>query len=242
MEFHEFQTIFQNALAKNAIEAPDLPKQEAFYRFMNHLLEVNRTTNLTAIRDEIDFIYKNLVDSLTVSAQIPQAATLLDLGCGPGFPSIPLAIARPDLTIAALDSTAKKIAFVQSTIDLLGLSNLKAHSGRAEDPVLAKKLGKFEVVTGRAVARLNVLCELCLPYVASGGKFIAMKGAKGDEELAEAKRAIKILGGSLLQINHVELTLHDESQEQRTLIEIAKTKPTPTGYPRAYATIMKKPL
>ncbi len=242
MDFHDFQALFQTALEKNGIPPLDRDICAPLHTFTEHLLEVNKTTNLTAIREISDFVYKNLVDSLTVLPYISQGARVLDLGCGPGFPSVPLAIARPDLTIVALDSTAKKIAFVQSAIDRLQLSNLTAISGRAEDKALSDKLGKFDVVTGRAVARLNVFCELCLPYVKIGGKFVPMKGAKGAEELEEAKKAIKTLGGEHPTLHALVLNLPNGDCEQRTIMEIAKARQTPAIYPRAYAAILKKPL
>ena len=242
MEFSDFYKLFCDAAEKNKLQPLEADTIARFHSFTDHLLEVNKTTNLTAIRETTDFIYKNLIDSLTVSQYIPQGATLLDLGCGPGFPSIPLAIARPDLTITSLDSTTKKIAFVQDAAKRLGLSNLTAISGRAEDKALSKKLGKFDVVTGRAVARLNIFCELCLPYVKIGGKFIAMKGAKGGEELDEAQNAIKILGGSNAHDHATSLILADDSAEQRSIIVIKKASASPASYPRAYAAILKKPL
>jgi len=242
MELHDFQALFCTALDKNGLSQLDNGTVKRFHSFTEYLLEANKTTNLTAIREIPDFICKNLIDSLTVSSFIPQNATLLDLGCGPGFPSIPLAITRPDLTITALDSTAKKITFVQNAAKHLHLSNLTAISGRAEDKVLAKQLGKFDVVTGRAVARLNILSELCIPYVKIGGKFIAMKGAKGEEELEEAQNAIKTLGGAQILLHTPNLILLDGTSEQRTIIEIAKASQTPPSYPRAYAMISKKPL
>lgn len=242
MEFNDFNKLFCEAIEKNGLQAPEIDSVSRFHSFTEHLLDVNKTTNLTAIREIPDFIYKHLIDSLTVSAYVPQGATLLDLGCGPGFPSIPLAIARPDLTITALDSTAKKIAFVQNAAARLNLTNLTANSGRAEDKTLSKKLGKFDVVTGRAVARLNIFCELCLPYVRIGGKFVAMKGAKGSEELAEAANAIKTLGGSNAREHMIDLILADCTAEQRSIIEVEKASHSPASYPRAYASILKKPL
>lgn len=242
MEFNDFQALFCAAIEKNGIKPLDTDTVARFHAFTEHLLEVNKTTNLTAIREIPDFIDKHLVDSLSVSEYIPQSAALLDLGCGPGFPSIPLALARPDLRITALDSTAKKIAFVQDAAKRLNLTNLNAVSGRAEDRALSKKIGKFDVVTGRAVARLNVFCELCMPYVKIGGKFVAMKGAKGDEELAEVQNAIKILGGGTATLHASSLILANGEAEQRTIIEVEKSSQSPATYPRAYAAILKKPL
>ena len=213
-----------------------------FYEFNNHLLETNKTTNLTAIRDLGDVIYKHDIDSLLASEYIPAGSHVLDLGCGPGFPSIPLAIARPDLSIVSLDSTAKKIAFVKEAASRLGLDNLVAVSGRAEDALIIESLGKFDVVVSRAVARMNILTELCVPYVKIGGLFVALKGAKGDEEVAEARDGLSKLGCAEAVICAKQLVLSDGRTESRCIVVAKKEKATPKGFPRAYAVIMKKPL
>ena len=213
-----------------------------FFRFTEHLLEVNAHTNLTAIREPVGIVDKHYIDSLLAMDLIPNGARVLDLGCGPGFPSIPLAIMRPDLEITALDSTAKKIDFVQKSAEILQLSNLKGVCGRAEDAKLRKTLGKHDVVVSRAVARLNVLCELCIPYLKIGGYLVALKGAKYEEELAEAANAIKILGAETTKTEPKELITADNQTETRGIIIIQSKKETPSQYPRAYAAILKKPL
>ena len=242
MDFTTFSQIFTSAAAKNGILAPNEAQMQQFYHFTEYLLEVNAHTNLTAIREPIGIIVKHYIDSLLAINLFPEGASVLDLGCGPGFPSIPLAIMRPDLKITALDSTSKKIDFVQKSAEILQLSNLNAISGRAEDAKLRKTLGKFDIVTSRAVARLNILCELCLPYLKIGGSLIALKGAKFEEELTEAANAIKILGGEITKITQKNLVTTENQTETRGIIEIQLKKEPSTQYPRAYAAILKKPL
>ncbi len=242
MNYQEFSLLFAEYSQKNGIAPLAEDQIKSFYVFTNHLIEVNQTTNLTAIRDIPSIITKHFIDSLLVSELIPQGASVLDIGCGPGFPTIPLAIARPDIQITALDSTQKKIAFVESSAKKAGMSNVFTVSGRAEDRELMKKLGKFDIVVSRAVAKLNILCELALPYAKIGGNMIAMKAAKGQEELKEAQNAIQTLGGGPVRLYNKELLVSDSDKEERSLIVIQKEKATPSIYPRAFSAIKKNEL
>lgn len=215
---------------------------EKLYFLTERMLLVNQTMNLTAIKEEKAIILRHYVDSLTLSAHIPQGSTLMDVGCGAGFPTLPLAIFRPDLAITALDGTAKRIAYVKETAELLGLQNVTAIAGRAEEYAHNEGYREaFDVVTARAVATLPVLCELCLPFARVGGSVIAMKSAQAKEEIAQAAQCIKICGGTLRKEEACDLTDGTVS-EKRTLVVIEKTSATPKIYPRHFSKISKKPL
>ena len=207
------------------------------------MLEVNKSMNLTAITEENAVILKHYADSLTVSSLIPEGASVLDVGCGAGFPTLPLGIFRPDLKILALDGTAKRIEYVRSTAKALGLDNIEAISGRAEEFAQKSEYReKFDVVTARAVASLPVLAELCIPFCKIGGYFIAMKASSANDELGAAQNAIKLCGGVVEESISVDLTPDDQVFEQRNLIKVFKKQSTPKLYPRHYSKISKKPL
>ena len=215
---------------------------EKFFALTERMLEVNEHMNLTAIREVPDIIAKHYADSLMAAKYLPQGARVIDIGCGAGFPSLPLAIARPDIIVTALDSTAKRVNYISETAKLLGLDNILTVTARAEE--MAKNAShreRYDVATARAVARLNVLCELCLGYVKVGGCFISMKAELGSE-LDEAHRAISAMGGKLEAADTISLTLPDGVNASRTIVTIRKKSSTPPNYPRNNSQITKKPL
>ena len=243
MELSQFKEKLISAFEANAIsvEITD-EKVQKLFELTNIMLEVNKVMNLTAITDEDAIIVKHYVDSLTVSKYIPQGATVIDVGCGAGFPCLPLAIFREDLDITALDSTAKRIKYIQETANKLGISNITAIAARAEE--LGKQNGYrecFDAATARAVAALPVLSELCLPFVKVGGLFVSMKASQGVAEATEAQNAIKLCGGAIKTVDKL-LLLSEQISDERTIISITKTSPTPSKYPRHYSQITKKPL
>lgn len=232
---------------------------ESFDRLAEILVEENKKVNVTSIVDPVGIALKHFADSLAVlnlDEMQKEGIKAIDVGCGGGFPGLPVKIVREDIHMTMLDSTEKKIRYVQNTADKLGLKNLKTVSARAEDKAGLKGelRERFDVATARAVARLNVLVELCLPFVKVGGVFIAMKGAICEEELNESKNAIRTLGGKVKRVEEVnfdlDLALFESDKEaisdflgsKRYMIVIEKIKPTPSNYPRPYAKITKKPL
>ena len=221
----------------------DVAHAEVLFLLTERMIEVNKSLNLTAIKDEKAIILKHYVDSVTVSAYIPHESNVIDVGCGAGFPTLPLAIFRPDLKIVALDGTAKRINYVSETAKMLGLSNVNAVAARAEE--MAQNVDfreKFDVVTARAVAALPVLCELCIPFTRLGGKMIAMKSQRAQDELLEAKNCIEICGGRIADVISCDIRSNDGTCEERNLIFIDKIKKTPLLYPRHFSKISKKPL
>ncbi len=211
-----------------------------FEKLSELLVEQNKTMNLTAITDPDGIAVKHFADSISVlsAAEIPQGARILDVGTGAGFPGIPLLIMRPDIDLTMIDSTAKKLKYVENTVNELGLIATTLHT-RAEEAGQSKEYReKFDFVCSRAVAALNVLCEYCLPFVKQNGLFIAMKGAKAQEEIDAAKSAIKTLGGKI--VAEKSFSLSDGGE--RTLVVIKKISQVPPKYPRPSAQISKKPL
>lgn len=201
------------------------------------LVAANEHVNLTAICDEDGIILRHFIDSMTILPYIGDAKELIDIGCGGGFPTLPVAICRPDIRITALDSTAKKLVFVDDIAKELSL-NVKTLATRAEEYGQGDGREVYDLAMSRAVARLNVLCELCLPTVRVGGRFVAMKGADGMGELDEAAGSIERLGGRVSGTKR--LSLGDAGE--RVIIEIEKILPTPRTYPRQFSAIKKRPL
>ena len=215
---------------------------EKFLALTERMLEENEKYNLTAITDIDKIILNHYADCAALAAILPKGARIADVGCGAGFPTLPVAILRPDVRIFAVDSTAKRIAYVEETARLIGLENVEAMAMRAEDggktPLYREK---FDVVTARAVAEMRVLSELCLPYVRVGGEFIAMKGKNAEFELQGAKKAISLLGGRDVKVTEISLKGNGEVLTH-PLIVIKKKEKTPQSYPRPFAQISKKPL
>lgn len=209
-------------------------KVDLLLQYMQETLAANNLFNLTSIIDPREFAIKHILDSLSAANLIPQGAKLCDVGSGAGFPAAPLAIARDDISVVAIDSTAKKTAFINSLAAKLGVLNLRAVCGRAEE--LTSLFNTFDAATARAVAPLNILLELCTPLLKQGGVFVAYKA--DDSEVSLATSAAKTLNMQLLSADKFTLANGDN----RCLITYKKTAPTPKQYPRAYGAIKKRPL
>ncbi len=228
--------ILQSGLSRLGVELPD-ETVDRLVSFGEAVLEKNRVMNLTAITDPDQAAELHLLDSLTLLKVLPLAGkSLLDVGTGAGFPGVPLKLAVPSLRLTLLDSLQKRMRWLED--EALPALDLEARflSGRAEE-FAAQYRERFDVVTSRAVARLNLLCELCLPYVHEGGYFLAMKGAQAGEELTEAAKAIRTLGGSFERTETFEI-----GGAAHTVVVIRKTAHTPPQYPRAWNRIKQKPL
>ena len=209
--------------------------------FCDYLLDQNKLYNLTAIKTPESAALLHFADSLTLAQYIPERATILDIGSGAGFPAIPLAIARPDIHVTALDSTLKRVNFINSAAKLLNLTNISAVCHRAEDVTGNEFKESFDIVTARAVASYPILLELALPAVKVGGKFIAMKSKDVSRETTGIDKFYKHLSISDPIFHNSYLSNSDEVFE-RCIVEISKKASTPQKYPRAYAQIKKKPL
>ena len=216
----------------------DREKEEKLTALSKLLLEYNEKVNLTALKTEDEIYAKHLADCAFLVRYL-RGGDLLDVGCGGGFPSLPVAILRPDVEVTAMDSTAKKLGFVRECSAALGLGNIKTLCGRAEELCRPPLRESFDAVTARAVAPLPALCELCLPYVKVGGAFYAMKTDMA--ELQTACRAAVLLGAAKTAADGYELICADGAS-LRCMMIFEKSKRTPDIYPRRYTQIKAKPL
>lgn len=210
--------------------------QDTLCAFGKAVVEQNKVMNLTAITEPVQVARLHLLDSLSVLTALPLAGKrVIDVGCGAGFPGVPLKIACPEMELTLLDSLGKRVTWLSEILPQLGV---EAHcvTARAEEAA-AKNREQFDVATSRAVARLNILLELTAPFVKVGGYVLAMKGTAAQEELAEAKNAIGQLGLKLERV----VTFPVEGTEHAVIV-LKKVKPTPAQFPRRYAKIKQSPL
>lgn len=236
------ETEFINALKDQGIELSEKQIGQ-FNTYYKMLVEWNEKINLTAVTEQEEVYLKHFYDSITplFYADIEEGASLCDVGAGAGFPSIPMKIIRPDLKITIVDSLNKRINFLNELTAALGLDKIRLVHDRAETFGNHKADARhmFDVVTARAVAQLNVLSELCLPLVRTGGQFIVMKGKKAQQELDESKFALDLLGGELTKVHQLSLP---KEESDRYIMIIDKKRKTPKKYPRKPGTPNKSPL
>lgn len=227
-------------LSTHGIELSD-KQQQQFQTYYQMLVEWNEKMNLTSITEEHEVYLKHFYDSIATSfyTDLTKELTICDVGAGAGFPSIPLKIIFPNLKVTIVDSLNKRIHFLNQLAEALELDNVSFVHDRAETYGKGDYRASYDIVTARAVARLSVLSELCLPLVKKGGHFIALKSSKGEEELEEARFGIGVLGGKVLDTISYELP---EDAGERQMIIIDKCSQTPKKYPRKPGTPNKSPL
>ncbi|MBM7716810.1 16S rRNA (guanine(527)-N(7))-methyltransferase RsmG [Siminovitchia sp. FSL H7-0308] len=232
---------FTNELKKMGIEL-DERQLNQFERYYELLVEWNEKMNLTAITDHEEVYLKHFYDSVSAAffVDFTGSLSLCDVGAGAGFPSIPLKICFPQLNITIVDSLKKRITFLHELAKELKLEKVFFYHDRAETFAQHKDFReRFDIVTARAVAKMSVLTELCLPLVKKEGIFVAMKAANAEEELKAAEKAIKLLGGKEQAVHDFTLPIEES---ERNIIIIKKVKKTPNKYPRKPGTPNKLPL
>ena len=217
----------------------DAGQAEPLAEYARLLLEKNRVMNLTAITEQRAVAQLHLLDSAALlSAANFGGKRVIDVGTGAGLPGIPLRILRSDFDLTLLDSLGKRVTFLQEVCDAMALPRVTCVHARAEEFAAAHREG-FDLAVSRAVASLNILCELCLPLLAPGGHFLAMKSVGSDDEIEGADHAIQTLGGTLREVRDYTIPTSDV---RHRIVVIEKTGHTPNTYPRIFAKIKKNPL
>ena len=220
----------------------DENQKKQFTDFYEYLVEKNKVMNLTGITEFQEVLIKHFLDSLACvkAVDMSRIKGIMDIGTGAGFPGVPLKIAFPHLEACLLDSLKKRVNFLEETFQMLKLENITAIHGRAEEYAKNKQYREtYDLCVSRAVSNLATLSEYCLPYVKTGGYFISYKSGTVQEEVEQAQKAVKILGGKIQDVVYFQLP---DSEIQRSLVVIEKIKATPGRYPRKAGTPLKEPL
>ena len=237
----DFRQILLNTLAEFEMALDELAV-DRLCKYYELLIEWNEKINLTALTAPEDVALKHFTDSLMllryIAIEKDARLSIIDVGTGAGFPGLVLKIARPDIRLTLLDSLQKRLVFLDTVCQALGLGDVELIHSRAEDGARTQLRDSFDIAVSRAVASMNTLCEYDMPYVKIGGRFIAMKGKDAECELANAENAITQLGGKLIAKHDFILG----SAGERSIIEIEKISPTPDKYPRKSKQIKNKPL
>ena len=238
MDFKEFEVFFEKELKKNNLNV----KKESyikFYNYMKKVLDWNTKINVTAVRDEESFIIKHFIDSLMINKYIEGKLKVIDIGTGAGFPGIPIKLYNEDLQITLIDSINKKLNVIRDSIIGLDLNNIDVIHSRAEDlAVKAEYREMFDVSTTRAVSNLSTILEYMMPFIKVGGRAVCMKGPNYQEELENARTAIKLLGGQVEVIENFNIN----TEYERNIIVIKKIKETPKKFPRSGNKPLKEPI
>lgn len=242
-EKEAFLVIFDQGLECLGLNVTDEQKN-LFYRYYRLVIETNQVMNLTSITDPEEFVYKHLIDSLSLVKVLPNLGekmnTVIDIGTGAGFPGTPLAIIYPNLQISLNDTLMKRMKFLERVVEELGLKNVSFIYGRAEENGKKEQYREhYDLCVSRAVSNLSTLSEYCLPFIHISGLFIPYKSGKLDEEIPEAGNALKILGGKVNKIVEFQLP---KNMGDRKFAVIEKVKATPKKYPRKPGTPAKEPL
>lgn len=234
-------TILEEGCRELGITLDEIQKKQ-FTDFYEYLVEKNKVMNLTGITEFQEVLVKHFLDSLACvkAVDMSRIKRIMDIGTGAGFPGVPLKIAFPHLEVCLLDSLKKRVNFLEETFQMLKLENITAIHGRAEEYAKNKQYREtYDLCVSRAVSNLATLSEYCLPYVKTGGYFISYKSGTVQEEVEQAQKAVKILGGKIQDVVYFQLP---DSEIQRSLVVIEKIKATPGRYPRKAGTPLKEPL